>query len=250
MKVTSIDLTKLRNAEFIQFVTNTLQIVTNNNPTLLKVADEATALQAELTKISNQFKTDKGSNLTPLIEELDATRDGYLVGISKTTDGLSYHFTPAKQNAAKELINYLKIYGAASDVALSSLQAETATITNMVNDLTTKPELVAALAELGLTAWVAELGVVNTNFNTKYLERTAELGTASSTNIKDLRVIAVNKYNEFKDMIEGQATVSKGASIYETTINQLNALVNQYNATLAARAGRVEVSKDEEKPIV
>jgi carboxypeptidase C (cathepsin A) len=248
MKISNIHLVALRNAEYIQFATDFLQILTNNNRTNLKVVDEATALENLLTEISKIYKTDQGSSLTPILESLDAKRDSYVTGIYTTILGFSYHFNEAKQAAANDLLDYLKIYGSSQDITLSTLQAETATINNLVLDFTTKPNLVAALTELGLNPWVDELDTVNTSFSTTYLQRTNELGESNPNNIKQLRITANEKYNELKDMVEGQAIVNKTAPVYATTINSLNALVDQYNATLAARNGRKGDDENGEAP--
>lgn len=108
--------------------------------------------------------------------------------------------------------------------------------------------MIAALTELGLSSWVTELAIVNNNFNNTYLQRTTELAQSNPNNIKQLRVTANEKYNELKDMLEGQAIVNKTSPVYATTINSLNALIDQYNTTLTARAGRKGGDESNEAP--
>jgi hypothetical protein len=75
MAIQSIDIKSLRNAEYIQFGKNLLNIINLNNKTTLKVADEYDAFNAGIGAIEAIFKTDQGSNITPIIEALDARRD-------------------------------------------------------------------------------------------------------------------------------------------------------------------------------
>jgi len=247
--IQSINLLLLRNAEYIQFGKNLLNIINLNNKTTLKVADEYDAFNAGIGAIEAIFKTDQGSNITPIIEALDARRDRAVWGIYKNIDSYSYHFSQAQADAANVLLEYLKIYGNATEVATSSLPAETAIVKNMVTDVTTKANLVAAVATLGLSAWFAELNVANDLLDVKYVERAVEAGGANPNTIKDKRNEANGLYYALRDMLQGQATVDRGATAaFGTTINQINALINLYNVMLANRAADAARGKKDDAP--
>ena len=249
--INSINLLLLRNAEYIQFNRNLLDLIKLNNKTTLKVAAEYDALDTIISVIEAIFKTDQGSNITPVIEALDARRDSAVWGIYKNIDSYTHHFTPAQIDAANVLTDYLKIYGTPTEVATSSLPAETAIVINIVTDVANKANLAAAVATLGLGTWFAELKTANDLLDAKYLERTVELGGANPNTIKDKRNEANNMYYALRDMVQGQATVDKGATAaFATTINQLNALIDQYNAMLNNRAADAAAKKKVEEPKV
>ena len=52
----SIDLSKLRNAEYVQFTTDVLQIVTLNNPATLQVQAKFNAFSSVKTELEVLFK--------------------------------------------------------------------------------------------------------------------------------------------------------------------------------------------------
>ena len=160
-QINAIDLIKLRNSEFIQLHKDLLNLVHLNDETTLKCKPQYDAMVAIVAVIEAIFKTDQGSNTTPIIEALDARRDTALTGISKNIDSYLNHFVAAKVNAANVLVDCLKIYGTATAVAASSLPAETATINSLMGDVTTKANLIAAVTELGLTSWFTELKTAN-----------------------------------------------------------------------------------------
>jgi hypothetical protein len=234
--INAIELRKFRNAEYIQFSKQFLEIVALNNQTVLKVQQEYDALDAVLTDIEGLFKTDQGSQITPVIEALDARRDMAVMGIYKSIDAQLNHFAENKKAAATILMSQLSIYGNASAVATASLPAETAIIESLVTDLTTKQNFVSAVTELGIADWVDELKTANALLNQKYIDRTVELGNVNPNTIKDKRAVAYEQYYLLRDMLIAQATVQRNATPYPKTLSELNALIDQYNVLLIGRS--------------
>jgi hypothetical protein len=234
--ITAIDLTKLRNAEYLQLMIDVLKLVFQNNPTALKVIDDYNALQATTTAIEAIFKTEQSSPLTPIIEALDIRRDNAIMGIFKLIEANTFHFTPDVKDAANVLAKYVGIYGVASAVAGLNLQSETATVTSIVTDMETRADLVAAVATLGLAPWVAELKTANQLLGDKYIERTKELAGASTDNIKQKRLACNIAYYSLRDMLQSYNTITKRAAPYPKTISEINALIDQYNIIITKRA--------------
>ena len=112
--IQAIDIKTLRNAEYIQFGRSLLQLIHQNDETILKSKPQYDAFNAVLTVIEGAFKTDQGSLITPIIEAADARRDTAVWGIFKNIESYTHHFTPAKAIAANVLIDSLKIYGTAN----------------------------------------------------------------------------------------------------------------------------------------
>ena len=234
--ITAIDLTKLRNAEYLQLMTDVLTLVFQNDPTTLKVLDEYKKLQASATAIDAIFKTKQSSPLTPIIEVLDLRRDHAIMGIFKTIEANTYHFTPTVKAAAAILGIHIGIYGVASAVAGLNLQAETATVSSIVTDMETRADLVEAVTTLGLAPWVAELKTANQLLGDTYIQRTTELAGAGTDNIKQKRLECNTAYYSLRDMLHSYNIITKGAAPYPKTINEINALIDQYNIIITKRA--------------
>jgi Family of unknown function (DUF6261) len=230
--IQAIDLTKLRNAEYLQFTTDVLRIVDINNPTTLQVQAKYDALNVFKNDLETLFKKSTANPITAEIETLDKRRDNAVSGILAVINGNSYHFDNAIANQAKTLLDYLKIYS--GNIANENYNAETATINNMVSDFETKPELTAAMTALNLTGWKNELKAANTDFSTQYIARTIDLATASPDNLKTKRLEANAAFYDLRNHIDAFATISPSA-LYTKTINEINVLITQYNALLVGR---------------
>jgi hypothetical protein len=228
-----IDLRSLRNAEFIQFVNNVASIIQTNNPATLNVVAQLQAFSAKITEMSGLFKNEQSSPLTEDVQLADARRDRSVTGLSSVIDGYTNYFQPEKAAAAHLLLANMKLYGA---IARQNYQAETALISEMMNDWENKPELAAALTLLGLVDWKDELYFANNSFNETWLARTHEYGAANPETLKQKRDETMTAYYELKKFLEAYATINNTVPVYQTTLNDLNALIEQYNTILAERA--------------
>jgi hypothetical protein len=235
----------LQNPEFLQFNRNALQIVFNNDKTILKVDSEYNALEKLTNEIAALFKTDTGSDITDELVTLDIRRDDAITGIGFYLEALSrYNDATIKANA-NLLLQEIKLYG--TGIARLSYQNETATITSIVDKFNNDTALKAAVTATPLLAdWVAELKTANNLFDTKYVARAVEQGAASPDTIRAKRLEAMQAYYDLRDMINGYATTTKGAVPYPATINSINALIDDYNTTINQRAALAAAARAKE----
>ncbi|MBF6654590.1 DUF6261 family protein [Flavobacterium columnare] len=180
-------------------------------------------------------------NTTTLLN-IDKRRDDCINGLFYVVQGYEYHFEETLRVAAQKLATNLRFYG--SGISRLNYQAETATLTNIINDWETKPELIAALTTLNLTAWKDEMKKQNNAFNTVYLDRTQEYGNATPENLISKRNEANTVYYALRDRITAFHTLIEAPAIspYATSINQLNALIDQYNNLIVGRAKSVDLT--------
>ena len=230
--IQSIDLTKLRNGEYIQFTSDVLKIVELNNPTTLQVNEKFDAMSTIKTELEALFKKSTENPITAEIENLDKRRDNAVSGILGMINSYGFHYDGAVSGQAKVVQNYLKLY--TNNIAQENYNAETATINNIVNDFENKPELLAALTELHLIEWKDELKDANTKFNVTYIARTQDLATATPDTLKSKRLVANTAYYELRDRIDAFAVINPSA-LYTKTISEIDALITQYNTLLAGR---------------
>jgi hypothetical protein len=231
--INSIEMRKLRNAEFIQFVNNIATIIQSNDPAVLLVTIQLLAFKAKVAGLSGLFKNEQSSPLTEDVQLLDVRRDRGVTGLSSVIEGYTYYFQPEKAEAARLLFNNMKLYG---NMARQNYQAETALISEMLNDWENKPELVAALTLLDLVDWKDELNFANNSFNETWLARSQEYAAASPETLLQKRAETIVAYNELKKFLEAYATINSTVPVYQKTINEVNAVIDQYNTILIERA--------------
>ena len=242
--IQSIDLAKLRNGEYLQFIQDVIKLVEQNNPGLLLVQPQFNALVAVATDIETLFKTPTGSAITTELENLDLQRDNAIRGIMAIVKGNMYHTDPVIINHATVLDAHLALFG--KDIATDSYQSETSSIRNIITDWNTKPELTAAINALNLQAWQLVLETANNSFSEKYLARAVELGSDTTESIKAKRVQANEAYYALRDNIDARYTINNGAEPYKTVVSSINGLITYYNDMLARR---VSGSTDEIPPV-
>jgi len=107
--IQSIDLIKLRNAEFIQFCKDFTVLLQNNGVENLSVQSHYTAMVAKVSELESLFKNELSSPLTAEIEDLDIQRDKAITGIIAAINAFVYHYDSSVADAAVVLQNNLKL---------------------------------------------------------------------------------------------------------------------------------------------
>lgn len=238
--INAIDLIRLRSADFIQFSKDFTVIINRNNPSTLLVQPQYDALLGKISEMEKLFKTVTSNPITAELEALDLRRDRAINGLTGLIRNYTNHFEPVTAQAAIVMQTNLDQYGAG--IATENYQRETAIINSLITDWKTKPELQNGITVLGLSSWVAELEAANDEFGAKYIDRTQEYGAASPENLKSKRAEATTVYYALRKRLEARAEI-EGTPLYETTINELNALITQYNALLKGRTAVAEELK-------
>ncbi|MGI9652446.1 DUF6261 family protein [Chryseobacterium sp. RLHN22] len=240
----AIDLPKLRNAEYLQYVKDYSGIINLNNPTQLGIEAKLSAFNNRITELEALYKKALASEKTQELLTLDERRDDAINGIYYFLLSQTYHFEADKQQKAQLLLSNMELYG--SGISRLNYQAETATLNNIIRDWENKPELIDAISSFNLSPWVNELKNANDEFNTKYLSRTQEYGDASPETIKLKREETNAAYYALRDRIDAlHLLVETPPSPYATVINQLNALTDQYNKLLVNRTDGASTGNSE-----
>lgn len=230
--INGIDLLRLRNVEFLQFVGEFSKFVDSNDPVALDVAVQQAAFKVKIEEVLPLFKQARSSSLTPELHLLDQRRNKAYKGITFTIKGCSYHFNAETVKCAKRLIAHLRIFG--KNITRQNIPTKSYTINAIITDWETDPELTTSLATLDLVAWVMELKTANQLFDEKFMERTEEYGAANPETMKGKRAETVAAYYELRKFLDANE-VLRHDSVYEKTINELNALIEIYNQLIAKR---------------
>jgi hypothetical protein len=230
--ISAINISVLKNAVYIQFCKDFASLVEANNPTELSIKPQYDAFFGKIIELETLFKKSNASVVTSEIEALDYRRDQAINGLMSIINAFTYHFQPPIASAALVLQNNLKLYGVG--IARENYQSETAILNNIINDWENKTDLATALKSLNLGAWKDELKAANQLFNEKYLVRTQEYGAASPETLKAKREETNGVYYELRKFLDAFSVIQP-TPVYNKTINELNALIEQYNALLVTR---------------
>lgn len=241
--INAIDLTKLRNGEYTQFLKDVRDIVGRKGPSALNIQPQYDKLAIVITDLERLFKTPQGNIISEELEALDLRRDNAIIAINSIATGYTYATDPATSSAAKLLLNHLAVFGG-SNVARDSYQSETMSLDNILKDWNNKPELSAAIVSLHLQALKAELADANSQFSIRYLDRASELGIATPESIRAKRGEANAAYYTLRDFINSYFTINSGAEPFSSTVGFINGLVANYN-DLIARRGPNEINGTE-----
>jgi hypothetical protein len=239
--IQAINLQNLRNSEFIQFSKDFTSLVNTNNPTALSVRPQYDSMIAKITELESLFKNTISNPITAEMESLDFNRDQAVNGIIAMIDAYGYHYDTVLTEASTVLRNNLKLYGAG--IAKENYQSETAIINNLSNDWENKPELANAISTLKLGDWVSQLKSLNQDFSERYLARTQDYATASPENLKSKRAEVMTAYYDLRKFLEAFSTIQSSPA-YDKTVNELNALIEQYNSLLKGRTSTKPAEKN------
>jgi len=241
--INNISLQPLRNGEYIQFLTDTLHIVSKNDPAALNVNAQYDALRSATDEIEKLFKINHSSLVTVEIENLDRRRDDAITGISLHVQSLTYSADAQVNQYAKTLNAHLALFG--TSIARDNYPSETTSLRNIVNDWKNKPELQEAVVALNLSSWLAELETANNDFNLAYMKRNEELATAPAEKLKALRNIANEQYYKLRTRINSNLDINDGAEPWAATVNLLNQHIGNYVFLQTRRAAGTK-----EEPLV
>ncbi|MGN7989266.1 DUF6261 family protein [Pedobacter sp. 22226] len=231
--INSIVLQTLRNGEYIQFITDALNVVSKNNPKKLNVSTQYDALLAAKDDIEKLFKISQGSLITEEIENLDKRRDDAINGINLHVQSLTYSPDPAINKYAKTLSAHLALFG--PRIAIENYQTESTILRNIVNDWKNKPDLQAAVTALNLGNWLTELETANNDFNAAYAKRNEELATAPTEKLRELRNKANELYYKLRTRINSNFDINDGAEPWASTVNLLNQNISTYTLLQSRR---------------
>jgi Family of unknown function (DUF6261) len=231
--IDALNISILRNAEYIQYVNDVNNLIIQNNPEGLGVSTQQKEFAQKIKETESLFKLQLSSDVTEEIQALDLRRDNAINGIVSVVTGYINHFDAVKVKAANALNDNLKIYGAG--IARENFLAETAIINSIVSDWENKLAIAQALVDLSITDWKDELKAANELFNQKYIARTQEIGASSPDTLKKKREETNVAYYELRKYIDAHGIINKEPEEYKKVVNELNALITQYNLMLTMR---------------
>ena len=241
--VQSINFIALRDAEYLQFLSSTIDCVEENDPLILNIQPQLINLRNAFIASSDLFKLPQDSPLSKEILAVDKRRNAAILGISGIVRSYSKHFNTAYREAAKLLQRNLTLHG--KKIYMMNYQEKSAIISSLTEDWEDNPTLAAASTLLHLDDWTAELKESNTAFIDLYILRTQEYGAKSTATFRQKRKEGMAAYFELIKHLKARA-ITNNAVDYTKVLRQIDASLEQYKTLLNGRKG----AKMKPKPIV
>ena len=232
MKILKIDLSRLRNEEHFQFMTDTRNLIRHEDPTKLNVVQ----LFAQFTALCEQediaLERIRKNVLTDPIGEQDALQDSISLGFELLVQAYSHSTNAAKVEAARKIQIIIDHYG---DFRRKSYNEETAIIHNFIQDLRSRCS--GEITTLNANEWVDDLAGANHRFKQLMNERFDNNAGEASIKVLDVRKSIDRVYNQLTDRISASILLN-GEADYAAFVNKLNERITYFKNTLAQRKGR------------
>jgi len=241
-KLEEITLSRFRNTEHFQFMTDVDQLITTATPLELGIDGLYPSFKTTLTAEDATMRTELGSIRSKTIEELDTLRDKTWNAILLRVKSTLLSPIAIEVESALIIKRIIDLYG---DVRSKTYNEESAAITNLVNDLML-PANSDHLNLTGINMWVNALQMQNEQFKTIFNERNAEFAERESGDVRAIRLQIDPLYEKLVERINATIVmeIAKPAAI--SFVSQLNEKIRYYKTTLAARATRAKSNETPE----
>ncbi len=232
MKINALNLSRLRNAEHLQFNSDFITLVNKFTPAKLGIDKLFKKFQPVISQENETLNVVTKSATTNTLAEADEARDDTFKGIRDVVKGYTHHYKNDMKAAAKKVKIVFDTYG---NIAVNSYNQETAEISALVSELQSiyKKEL----QTIGLTEWVSEFKKENDIFddikNNRYSEEASKIGD----NMKEIRSNADALYSAIAERIDAMIVIN-GEENFKEFVNELNLRITTYNSTISARQGK------------
>lgn len=238
-KLETIALTRFRNNEHFQFMTDVDQLITTQKPSELGIDNLYPSFKAALTAEDSAMRVELGSLKSKSIEELDTLRDKTWNAISIRVNATLLSPLANEAESAEVIRRIIDLYG---DIRAKSYNEESAGISNLVADLQL-PANADHVNKVGIQRWVAELKNQNDQFQAVFNDRNAEFAGRESGDVRAIRLQIDPIYEKIVDRINASVVMEVAKPAASIFISQLNEKIKYYKTTLVSRSSR---SKTEE----
>jgi hypothetical protein len=188
------------------------------------------------------FKLIRKSELSELKATVDHERDKLFFGLHATVKAALNHYDPSVAGAATRLAIVLDNYNRNPPVTSLSYDAETAAITNLMQDLNLRQ---ADVKLVGVDGWTQSLDAKNKEFELLAKESIDESTAKPDYNMRQARRGFDQSLHTFFSCIDALAIMDGNDEIADY-IAGLNAIIKHYNDVYAQHHGRIEAAKKEE----
>lgn len=226
----SINLQKLRNAEFLQFMRNVHAISHGFElPTMVGLLNK---LDTQTNSFEVIFKSSLKNPFTAKITKWDGSRDRTLQAIVYIAEGNRLHFDHSIAEKASTLLQVIRNHG--TQITALNHQEETAVLNSLITEIETSESLSASITLLHLGPFLDYLKSSNAQCAELLMQRTQSKADNTSLPSKEQRQIISNAYSKLIRTIDAHI-ILKSDGDYQNLKDRLNELINEFKTTLKLR---------------
>ncbi|MDR2423185.1 MAG: DUF6261 family protein [Prevotellaceae bacterium] len=231
----------MRNERHVEYHETVIGIFMKYNPETLNVEAEYVLYKDNYDKeVSVLDLITKSSFTTDIVKQNDV-RNSIYRGVCDAIKALINHFNADKKSAARRVEVVISHYG---NLTVKAMDDETAAIDDLLREL--NDNLSADISTLGMTEWVAQLGVENNKFKQLMTARYNELAKRPTVRMKSARKLVDKEFRNILDQIEALVRVN-GIATYENFVRDINVVTERYKAILDRGKNADMKEEDEEK---
>lgn len=258
IKIKSVSLTKMNNAEYVNFMQRTRALIDaqaegedpDENPDILIINDapnalgitqqQLTAFDADLALMKDLVNQSHISDETAQLLEVDKQRDSLVVYFTTSVTQATKSPVSSQKTAAQSLYNVVKPY---VGIYKSANQQETQQIEGLLVDMD-KEENKTKVETLGLKPVLEELRTVNKQYATLTAGRTSNKAMAIKDNSTTVRLRMDSLYDDMTTLAFVQS-IAAPTTQTAAFVTNMNALIDEMTALYNLRIG---VAKAAGKP--
>ncbi|MFA8434263.1 MAG: DUF6261 family protein [Marinifilaceae bacterium] len=200
-------------------------------------------LRQNLKKLDEAYLKPTTKYLTSSVEKADERRDNAFMAYRNYLEACSRRQVEGWPEAAGLLLEVLNQHG--YSLHRESYDTQTSRMNNLIGDIKSKPNLMAATETIALGPWLEEMDQANQNFETVYSQRNETTSQPIEVNSEEAcRAIRENIKLLFK-YIEVMVSLNIHPE-YTDMVHQINGYVTQVMARLRSRKTRNENQKQEQ----
>jgi hypothetical protein len=238
-KIEYIAISRLRNPEHFQFVSDVDTLIQKTAEDTLAITDLYMPFKEAFSEETARMKIELGSRYSSQIIEADKLRDKTWNSIHYRLKGTVLCPIEAEVNAGLIILRVVDGFG---DVRNRSYKEETGLLNRLISVLLADDNL-PHLNTIGITSWVHALSQQNKDFENLINDRNEELANRLKGDVRESRMLVDPLYLEIVDHINALITLKMAKPGVEPFVKQLNQFIRYYITTIDIREGRKEAKK-------
>lgn len=224
VEINSIYLQRLQNNEHFQFMTDVNTLIITHNAELLGIQAVYPKFQQTLENEDLHMRIENGSLKTLTLKDEDQVRDAtYSAARGRTAATLLSPFETERESA-RALMRCFDLYGS---IRQMSYNAESAALTNLVNDLKSEQNA-GYLLSVGIGPWVDELETQNNSFIALMDARNKEYAGRETGDVRGARLLIDQAYVDLVDRINAMILLDIASEQVEPFVKELNQKIQYY----------------------
>lgn len=234
-KIHGIQLKRLRHAECLQMMQDTLALLQRNGVQQMPFAEHVNQLQTLTQRLATRLNKPPQKNLRQHHREtlaaLDAQRIEAVHGLQAVVAGYRFHYAEEKRLYARSLHKLFTAF--ATGIKRRHASEKTVNLRMLIQVCTGEPHLVAALQGLQLSEWFQKLQEYNQQYAAVFLQTIMDGAEAPADTFSQIRPPAQDAWYGVCRQVNAYAQVNP--EIYGEMVKEFNGMLEGYRRLAATR---------------